>query len=141
MKKNTAWSLGTEVVFDTSGEDEALRVEPEDIPIESKEDDGETTDNTSVKDDEKGASGRIIITPGTNESDSESLAKVKLANNNPEDDTSDNISSIADDDSEVRRLRTSHIKEWLTDERVQEIMENVQTVVGQEERDGKANAI
>ena len=42
LKRNTAWSLGTEVVLDTSGEDEALRVEPEDIPIESKDDDAET---------------------------------------------------------------------------------------------------
>ena len=76
LKRNTAWSLGTEVELDTSEEDEALRFEPDDIPIESNEDDSETTDSISVKDDEKGASGRIIITPSTNESDSESLAKV-----------------------------------------------------------------
>ena len=66
---------------------------------------------------------------------------MKLANNNPEDNTSDNMSSIADDGSEIRRLRTLHINEWLTDERVQEIMENVQTVVRQGKRDSEANAI
>ena len=48
LKRNTAWSLGTEVELDTSKEDEALRVEPDDIPIESNEDDGETTDSISV---------------------------------------------------------------------------------------------
>ena len=36
---------------------------------------------------ENGASCRTKITPGTNESDSESLAKIRLANNNLEDDT------------------------------------------------------
>ena len=66
---------------------------------------------------------------------------MKIANNNPEDNTSNNMSSIADDGSEIRRLRTLHINEWLTDERVQEIMENVQTAVRQEARDSKANAI
>ena len=94
----------------------------------------------SVKDDE-GASGRVKIIPNAIESDSESLAKVKPANNNPEDNTSDNMSSITDDGSEVRRLRTSHINEWLTDERVQEIMVNGQTVVKQGARDSKADAI
>ena len=48
------------------------------------DEDDETT-NESVKDDETGASGRIKITPNTNESDSESLAKVKLDNINHED--------------------------------------------------------
>ena len=64
-----------------------------------------------------------------NENDSESTRKVRVANNNPVDDTSDNVSSAADYVNEVRRLRTLHINEWLTDERVQEIMENVQAVV------------
>ena len=66
--------------------------------------------------------GRVKIMPNANESDSESLAKVKLANNNLEDNTSDNMSSIADDGSEIRRLRTLHINEWLTDERVQTVV-------------------
>ena len=53
-----------------------------------------------------------------NESDSESTRKVRVANDNPVDDTSDNVSSVAGDVNEVRRLRTLHINEWLTDERV-----------------------
>ena len=140
LKSNTTWSLGTEVVLDTSEENEALRVELSNIPIECEDDDNETADDMSVKDDE-GASGRVKIIPNAIESDSESLAKVKLANDNPEDKTSDNMSSITDDGSEVRRLRTSHINEWLTDERVQEIMVNVQTVVKQGARNSKADAI
>ena len=78
--------LGTEVELHTSEEDEALRFEPGDIPCDNSEDDDETTGSISVKDDENGASCRTKITPCTNESDSESLAKIKLANNNLEDD-------------------------------------------------------
>ena len=43
--------------------------------------------------------------------------------------------------SEVRRLRTSHIHEWLTDDRVHEAIEDVQTVVRQEARDRKSDAM
>ena len=51
------------------------------------------------------------------------------------------MSSIADDVSEVRRLRTMHIIEWLSDEKVHEIMTNVQAAVRQGTRDSGANAI
>ena len=140
LKRKTTWSLGTGVLLDKSEENEALWVELSDIPIECEDDDNETADDMSVKDDE-GASGRVKIIPNAIESDSESLARVKLANDNPEDKTSDNMSSVTDDNNEVRRLRTSHINEWLTDERVQEIMVNVQTVIKQGARDSKADAI
>ena len=106
LTKNTAWSLGTEVELPTLKEDEALRFEPGDFPCDNSEDDDETTGSISVKDDENGASGRTKITPCTNESDSESLAKIRLANYNLEDDTSTVISTISDDVIEVRRLRT-----------------------------------
>ena len=85
-----------------------------------------------MKDDENGASCRTKITPCPNESDSDSLAKIKLANINHEEDASTIISTISDDVSEVRRLRTLHINDWLTDERAQEVIENVQAVVNQE---------
>ena len=48
---------------------------------------------------------------------------------------------VSDDISEVRRLRTSHIHEWLTDNRVNEAMEDVQTVIRQEARDRKSDAM
>ena len=88
----------------------------------------------SVKEDENGASCRTKITPCPNESDSDLLAKIKLANINHEEDASTIISTISDDVSEVRRLRTLHINDWLTDERAQEIIDDVQTVVNQEEK-------
>ena len=79
--------------------------------------------NESVKDDENGAPGRIKITPNTNESDTESLAKVKLDNIDHGEDTSTIGSTISDDISEVRRLRTMNINDWLTDKRAQEVVE------------------
>ena len=119
LTKNTAWSVGTEVELPTLKEDDlALRLELGDIPCDNSEDYDETTGSISVKDDENGASCRTKITPGTNESDSESLAKIRLANNNREDDASTEVSTISDDASEVRLLRISHTNDWLTDERV-----------------------
>ena len=133
LTKNTAWSLGTEFELPTLKEDDlALRLELGDIPCDNSEGDDETTGSISVKDDENGASCRTKITPGMNESDSESLAKIRLANDNLEDDASTEVSTISDDVSEVRTLRTLHTNEWLTDDRVQEVIQNVQTVVGRE---------
>ena len=114
LSKNTAWSLGNEVELQTTGEDEAIMLEPSDV-CDTNDDDDETA-NKLVKDDVNGASGRTKITPNTNESDSESLAKVKLDNINHEDDSSTIISTISDDISEVRRSRTMNIEDWLTDE-------------------------
>ena len=90
--------------------------------------------NQSVKDDEKGASSRTKITPDTNESetDSESLAKIRLANDILEDDASTEVSTISKDVNKVRMLRTSHPSDWLTDERAQEVIHNVQTVINRE---------
>ena len=75
----------------------------------------------------------MIIEPNINERDSESLAKIKLENNDNREDTSTVISTISDDISEVRRLRTMDINEWLTDERAQEVIEKTSTVLEQEE--------
>ena len=88
-------------------------LEPSDV-CDTNDDDDETA-NKSVKDDENGASGRTKITPNTNESDSESLAKIKLDNIYHEDGTSTIISTISDDISSVRGLRTMNLEEWLTD--------------------------
>ena len=82
----------------------------------------------------------IKATLGTSEKD-EALIGTYDEKEAAGDDTSDSVSSAADDVNEVRRLRTLHINEWLTDERVQEIMEDVQAVVRQGTRDSGANAI
>ena len=105
-------------------------LEPSDA-CDTNDDDDETA-NKSVKDDENGASGRTKITPNTNESDSESLAKIKLDNINHEDDTSTIISTISDDISSVRGLRTMNINEWLTDERAQGVIEKVHVLLNKE---------
>ena len=91
----------------TTEENEAIMLEESDV-CGTNDDDDETAGNKSVKDDENGESCRTKITPNTNESDSESLARIKLANINHEDDTSTIISMISQDISEVRRLRTMH---------------------------------
>ena len=95
---------------------------------------------------EKGASSRTKITPGTNESetDSESLAKIRLANDILEDDASTEVSTISEDANEVRMLRTSHPSDWLTDERAQEVIHNVQTVINREttkNKDDRSDAV
>ena len=130
LSKNTAWSLGEEVELRTTEEDEVIMFEQSDV-CGTNDDDDEVTENKSVKDDESGAAGRTKITPNQNESDSESLARIKMANNSHEDDNSTVISTISDDVSEVRRLRTMHISDWLTDERAQEVIEKVHTLVNQ----------
>ena len=124
LSKNTAWSLGSEVELRTTEEDEAIMFEQSDV-CGTNDDDDETA-NKSVRDDENGASGRTKITPNTNESDSESLEKIKLDNINHEDVTSMIISTISDDISEVRRIRTMNIDDWLTDERAQEVVEKTE---------------
>ena len=64
---------------------------------------------------------------------SESLARIKLENNDDREDASTVISTISDDVSEVRRLRTMDINEYLTDERAQEVIEKVSRVLEQED--------
>ena len=108
LSKNTAWCLGEEVELQTTGDDEAITFEPGET-CDTNEDDDETTGNTSVKNDETEASCRTKIAPCPTESDSDSLAKIKLANINHEEDASTIISTISDYVSEIRRLRTLHI--------------------------------
>ena len=119
--------------MDTPKEDEALRIELCDIPTVSEDIDNDMTGSTTGTNDEKGAASCVKTITNMNENDSESTRKVRVANDNPADDTSDNVSSVADDVSEVRRLRTLHINEWLTDEKVQAVRQGT--------RDSGANAI
>ena len=72
------------------------------------------------------------ITPNINESDTESLKRIKTDNNEDVEDTSTAISTISDDISEVRRLRTADVSDWLTDERAQEVIEKIHAVLEQE---------
>ena len=67
--------------------------------------------------------------PSMNESDTESLKRIKIDNNDNGEDTSTAISTISDDISEVRRLRTTNVSDWLTDERAQEAVDKTQAVI------------
>ena len=91
------------------------------VRSDTTDEEDETVDET-VKEDENGTTNCVKITPNINETDTESLAKVRLENNDNGEDTSTVISTISDDISEVRGLRTMDINDWLTDERAQEVI-------------------
>ena len=86
LSKNTAWSLGNEIELSTTEEDEAITFEQSETCDTTDEED-ETADET-VKEEENGTKNRVKITPNINESDTESLAKVRLENNDNGEDTS-----------------------------------------------------
>ena len=126
LTPNAAWSL--------TDDDLALEIEPGDIPGDGNEDEDDVAGSQSMKEEEKGASCRTKIMPGTieSETDSELLAKIRLANDILEDDASTEVSTISEDVNEDRELRTSHLSDWLTYERAQEVIHNVQTVIDRE---------
>ena len=130
LSRNTVWSLGTETLV-TTEEDEVITFE-EGETCETSDEVDETTDEASA-DDETTTSNRLVIEPNINESDSESLARIKLENNDDREDASTVISTISDDVSEVRRLRTMDMNEYLTDERAQEVIEKVSRILEQED--------
>ena len=122
--------MGEEFELDTTEEDEAFVFEQKEKC--DTEDEVDETAYDSEKDDKEEASNRIKITPSMNESDTESLKRIKIDNNDNTEDTSTAISTISDDISEVRRLRTQNVSDWLTDERAQEVMDKTQAVLDQE---------
>ena len=64
-----------------------------------------------------------------------------MANNNLEDDASTDVSEISDDVDEIRKLRTAHPEDWLSDEKATEVLRNVQIVInGNKTKNDKANA-
>ena len=75
----------------------------------------------------------MVIEPSIHESDSESLARIKMENSDDRDDASTVISTISDDICEVRKLRTLDMSEYLTDERAQEIITEVSRLLEQED--------
>ena len=86
LSKNTAWSLGEEIELDTTEEDEAFVFEQEE-KCDTEDEVDETADD-SEKDDKDEASNRIKITPSMNESDTESLKRIRIDNN---DNTEDHL--------------------------------------------------
>ena len=95
--------------------------------------------------EKNGASCRVKIMPGINENgtDTESLNNIRLANNKLEDDASTDVSEISDDVNEIRRLRTVHPDDWLSDEKATKVLRNVQIVINSnrtKNKNDKANA-
>ena len=138
LTPNAAWSL--------TDDDLALEIEPGDIPGDGNEDEDDVARSQSMKEEEKGASCRTKITPGTYESetDSESLTKIRLANDILEDDASTEVSTISDDANQVRILRTANPSDWLTDEKAIQILHNVQIVINGDttkSKDDRSNAV
>ena len=115
LSKTTAWSLGEEIELETTEEDEAFVFEQKEKC--DTEDEVDETAEDSEADEKDEVSNRVKITPSMNESDTESLKRIKINNNSNNEDTSTVISTISDDISGVRRLRTSNISDWLTDKR------------------------
>ena len=130
LSKSTVWSLGTEVTV-TTEEDEVIAFEEGESCVTSDEID--ETEGESPTDDEITPANLLVIEPSIHESDSESLARIKMENSDDRDDASTVISTISDDICEVRRLRTLDMSEYLTDERAQEIIVEVSRLLEQED--------
>ena len=74
-----------------------------------------------------------ITADATNETDSESLKNIRLKNERLGDDTSTDFSEISDDEDQIgatiRRLRTAHPDDWLSDEKAEGIIHKVRKVI------------
>ena len=79
LSKNTAWSLGNEIELSTTEENEVIMFEEGENCDTSDEED--STADEPMKNEENGASNRVKITPNINESDTESLKRIKTDNN------------------------------------------------------------
>ena len=129
LTSNIGWTIGTEVLLPTD-DNSAIEIKPSDIPDSKKEGDVDQEDGDDALEDqsddegEKGALCRVKIMPGINENgtDTESLNNIRLANNNLEDDASTDLSEISDDVDEIRKLRTAHPDDWLSDEKATEVL-------------------
>ena len=120
-------------------ENSAIEIRPSDIPKSMREDEVDQSEEEEtvehLDDDEKGGtSGRVkIIADATNETDSESLKKIRLKNERLGDDASTDFSEISEDEDQtgitIRSLRTAHSDDWLSDEKAEEIIHKVRKVI------------
>ena len=95
-------------------------------------DENDETEGELPTDDETTTANLVVLEPSIQESDSESLARIKMENNDDRDDASTVISTISDDVCEARKLRTLDLTEYLTDERAQEIIVEVSRLLESE---------
>ena len=125
LSRKQTWALGTEVTLDTNGESEAFEVDMDKIPkiVECFDD-----DTTDIQ-EEKGAAGGIPIMGISDNGKNQETNDTEYSKVSSADDTSDDESLIdEDEDGQARRLRTMNINEWLTNEKVQDILDRVQAV-------------
>ena len=124
LGRKQTWALGTEVTLDTNEENEGFEVDMDKIPkiIECCDDDTEETQ------EEKGAAGGIPIMNISDNKRNQEIQITECAKDSPTDDTSDD-ESLCDEEEvgQARRLRNMNINEWLTDEKVNDILERVQS--------------
>ena len=97
-----------------------------------------------------GATGRVMIVPDAtnNETDTESMNNIRIMNDNLNDDASSDMSEISEDEPQtgatVRKLRTSHPDDRLTDEKAEQALRTMKGVIQgktDENQDGKAKAV
>ena len=125
LHRKQIWALGTEVTLETIGESEAFKIDMDKIPkiVECFDD-----DTTDIQ-EEKGAAGGIPIMGVSDKETNQASNSTDTSEDSPENDVSDDESLIdEDEDSQARRLRTMNINEWLTNEKVQDILDRVQAV-------------
>ena len=86
-------------------------------------------DDTTDIQEEKGAAGGIPIMGISDNGKNQETNDTEYSKVSSADDTSDDESLIdEDEDGQARRLRTMNINEWLTNEKVQDILDRVQAV-------------
>ena len=122
LSRRQTWALGTEVTLDTNGDSEAFEVDMDRIPkiVECSDDD------TKEIQEEKGDAGGIPIIEVSDRGTNQECNSTDTSEDSPANDVSDDESLIdEDEDSQARRLRTMNINEWLTNEKVQDILDRV----------------
>ena len=124
LNRRQTWTLGTEVTLDTNGENEVFEVDMDQIPkvIEYCDDDTEDTQ------EEKGATGGVPVMNLSDNKRNQNAQIIESVKNSPTDETSDD-ESLCDEEEvgDARRLRNLNINEWLTDVKVNDILERVQS--------------
>ena len=136
---NVGWSKATAVL--PTDENSATEIRPSDIPTSKRE---EEVDQSEVEetvedhlDDEVtiGASGRVKILPDAtnNETDTESMNNIRMANDRLEDEASTDFSEISEDENQtgntIRSLRTLHPDDWMSDEKATQVLHKLQKVI------------
>ena len=68
-----------------------------------------------------------------NETDTESMNNIRMANDRLEDEASTDFSDISEDENQtsntIRSLRTSHPDDWMSDEKASQVLHKLQKVI------------